>query len=92
MIKTTNFQMTRELKDWYPKHFGFINGDEVEKIKRTFQIDERDEINLRNLRDFVVMFYSREKDDTKQTIKNMDKMSAIVSVIDDKLFNIGAEV
>ena len=92
MITKTNFQMTRELKDWYPKRFGVIGNEEAKKIADTFQIDERDEINLRNLRDFCVMFYSREKEDEKQTLKDMDKMSAIVCVIDHRLFNIGAEV
>lgn len=84
--------MTRELKNWYPKHLGIISGEEVQKIADTFQIAERDEINLRNLRDFCVMFYSKDRDDEKELIKNIDKMSAIVSVIDERLLSIGAEV
>jgi len=91
MITKTNFQMTQELKNWFPEHLGIISGEEAQKIFDTFQLAERDEINLRNLRDFCVMFYSKDRDDEKELIKNMDKVSAIVAVIDEKLLSIGAE-
>ena len=94
MITKTNFQIMRELKDWYPKCFGIISNEEIQKIADTFQIAERDEINLRNLRDFCVMFYSRDDDeeDKRKTIEDMDKLSAIVHVIDHRLFTLGCEV
>lgn len=92
---TTNFQMLCQLNKVYtPEHRGYATGDEVKLIRNTLCIEEMDVLQLRNLRDFVVLYYSSEEDDrnNEQFRLNRDKMSAIVSVIDMQLLNLGAEV
>ena len=89
MITRSNFQMLREFKDFTPQRRGILNGEEVEKIREYFQIKERSNIDLQNLRDFVVMFYSH---DTRNDFKKADIMSGIVGVIDQEKWNRGMEV
>lgn len=74
----SNYQMLREFKDFIPQNFGFLTGEEVDKIKTHFAITERSDIELQNLRDFVVMYYGQ----IIKSMKNADVMSGIVGVID----------
>lgn len=48
-------------------------------------------IDLRNLRDFVVLFFSRKNED-KLDMADIDRMSAITAVIDKKIIEKGGEV
>ena len=85
MITKTDYEMILKLDEKFkPKNKGFISGEEIIQIKNGLQIKERDILSLRNLRNFVVLYYSIEK---KDNMEDMDKMSAIVSVIDDIIFN-----
>lgn len=92
----TNFHMIRTF-EYNPKHFGVCNGDEVKQIEKHFKLNERSDVELQNLRDFVVLCYSemsqklREKDD-KEYMKIYDTMSAITGVIDNHKWNRGMEV
>ena len=88
----TNFQMIRDLNGFQPETRGMISGEEMEFISRTLCLDERDELSLRNLRDFVVLYFSRDMDDVQEQVDQMDKMSAIAGVIDNTLFRMGLEV
>ena len=87
MIVKTNFTMLREFSDFKPRSFGFLDGNEVERIRNQFQIAERSDLDLQNLRDFVVLYYSKKRD-----IENADIMSGIVGVIDQEKVNRGLEV
>lgn len=89
----TNYLMLRDLMEVYkPKRRGFYTNEEVQLIANTLHLDEmKDEIQLRNLRDFVVLFFSLESQD-KPNFENMDKMSAITCIIDNMLANMGCEV
>lgn len=87
MIVKTNFTMLREFSDFKPKSFGFLDGSEVERIRNQFQIAERSDLDLQNLRDFVVLYYSEKRD-----IENADILSGIVGVIDQEKVNRGLEV
>lgn len=87
MIVKTNFTMLREFSDFKPKSFGFLDGNEVERIRNQFQIAERSDLDLQNLRDFVVLYYSEKRD-----IENADILSGIVGVIDQEKVNRGLEV
>ena len=93
MITKTNYQLYRALiqNDFYPKHFGVIDGEEVKTIETCLQIDERDELSLRNLRDFIVAVTDHDHDNS-DLIKDLDRMSAIVGVIDNRLWKLGCEV
>lgn len=90
----TNMQMIMGFSNWYPEERGFITGEEVAEIKKALELEGRDYLNLRNLRDMVVMYYGYEfkDDDFKKQIKENDKMSAICGIIDSILWNMGKEV
>lgn len=103
----SNYQMLLDFEPFKFQKWGFINKNETEIVKKNFKIEERTDIELQNLRDFVVMYYTmKEKEDIafndslKEKDKNldntlfelMDKMSAIVAVIDEEKFKRGLEV
>ena len=78
----TNFQMIKELLLLYnPEEEGVVSREEQKLIKETLRLAEMDILALRNLRDFVVLF-----------VKDHDKMSAIVYIIDTEIFDRGGEV
>jgi hypothetical protein len=89
----TNFQMIREFK-LKPEHFGILSGEEVEAIRTHFNIANRTNVELQNLRDFIVMFFSHEvaSDDKRPTLEQTDLMSAITGVIDQEKVARGMEV
>lgn len=103
----TNYQMLLDFEPFKFRKWGFINKNETEIVKKNFKIEERTDIELQNLRDFVVMYYTmKEKEDIafndslKEKDKNLDntlfelmnKMSAIVAIIDEEKFKRGLEV
>lgn len=91
-LMESNFQMLRKFK-YEPEHTGWCNKDEVKMIENHFKIQERSNVELQNLRDFVVMFYSRQIDrDDENYMKLSDTMSAITGVIDHHKFHRGMEV
>ena len=84
----SNFQMIREFKDFKPQGFGFLTSEEMDRIEQHFAIKERSDVELQNLRDFVVMYYS----ETAKSLEDTDVMSGIVGVIDLEKINRGIEV
>ena len=88
MVMKSNFQMLREFKNFKPQSFGFLTSEEMDKIKNHFAIKERSNVELQNLRDFVVMYYS----ETAKSLEDSDVMSGIVGVIDLEKVNRGMEV
>ena len=90
--------MIRELEEVYtPANKGIVSMKEIYLINEKLCLDEMDELQLRNLRDFTVMYFGNKADKAElesfeECMKVMDKMSAITSVIDNKLWNIGAEI
>ncbi len=60
-------------------------------IKGSLQLEGMEIIDLRNLRDFVVLFFSRKNED-KLDMADMDRMSAITAVIDKEIIEKGGEV
>lgn len=94
----TNYEMLNELKDWSANTRGFVTKDEMDHMSEVFELKNRDILNLRNLRDFVVMFFAlegyreQENMDWDEHIKNQDKMSAICVTIDSELIIRGEEV
>ena len=84
----TNFQMLRELlKVYRPEERGIINWSEYKLINDTLHIGEMDILQLRNLRDFTVLYLGKSKD-----MEDWDRMSAITYAIDTQIFNLGGEV
>lgn len=90
--QTTNYQDMKKLMEVYhPEVRGFISNKEETLIAHTLHLDQRDILNLRNLRDFVVLFLSNCNKEELE-IENMDKMSAITCVIDQKIWNLDGEI
>jgi hypothetical protein len=84
----TNFQMLRELLDGYhPEQRGIVNWSEYRRIHDTLHIGDMDVLQLRNLRDFTVLYLSGSDD-----IDDHDRMSAITCVIDSRIVFLGEEV
>lgn len=91
-MKNTNFQNLRELlKSYIPKTFGIVTVEEYSLIKDSLQLEGMEIIDLRNLRDFVVLFFSGKNED-KPDMADMDRMSAITAVIDKEIIERGGEV
>ena len=85
----TNFTMVRELdKKYHPQTRGIVSLQEENLIKETLQLRNATELELRNMRDFVVLYLSSKED----KVETWDKMSAITHVIDIILFSKGCEV
>ena len=84
--------------EFNPKNMGVCTGEEVRQIEDHFCLEERSDVELQNLRDFVVMYYSerteraRKEDDDKNYLKLWDTMSAITGVIDQHKWKRGMEV
>lgn len=90
----SNYQMLLAFKDFKPKKFGFINVKEAKQIVKHFHIEERSDVELQNLRDFIVMYYTMkiDKKDMDNYLTQMDIMSAITYVIDEAKISRGLEV
>lgn len=85
-MNKTNFTMVKELMGKYkPAQRRFVSVEEVALIKETLQLDGATEIELRNMRDFVVAALGDSDEE-------WDKMSAITHVIDSILFEKGCTV
>ena len=94
----TNFHMLRTF-EYNPENYGFCTVDEVKQIEDHFCIKERSDVELQNLRDFVVMYYHDlghkklvEEDRNTEYLKIMDTVSAITGVIDHNKWERGMEV
>lgn len=89
MTTKTDYHMISGLKSKYtPAQRGIVTAAEVEMIRETLEISSRNNIELQNARDMVVMLYGqwadaqRRKEDVPATMQIMDAMSAITHVID----------
>ena len=84
-MENTNLKNLKELLEHYkPKTFGFVTVEERISITSILQLEEMGVRDLRNLRDFVVLFFARENGDRQERM-NMDRMSAITAVIDEEI-------
>ena len=94
----SNYQMCKEMLDYDLKQKGKLTFKEMNDIEILFNIKKRENIELQNLRDFVVIFFTnkfKEYDIVKEINKALeiqDKMSAIVAVIDEEKFSRGMPV
>ena len=93
----SNYYMLKTFK-YNPKNYGFCTGEEVEQIEKHFRIKDRSNVDLQNLRDFVVMYYAMKTKSARENNKNesyfslTDTMSAITGVIDQNKYKRGMEV
>lgn len=93
----TNFQMVKTYEH-NVKNKGFCTEEEVNRIKEHFNIKNRQDIELQNLRDFIVMYYSNKSKEIDivinydEVMKISDAMSAITYIIDMEKINRGMEI
>lgn len=108
MTTKTDFHAIQELREKYiPKVRGIVSSEEAKTIYEVLEIDKRNNIELQNIRDMVVMIYgqwfdkSRDQylEDKKKGVQAVDKsaeyldaMSAITCVIDHEKFKRGMGV
>lgn len=84
----TNYVMLEELlRKYHPKKRGIVSLDEVKLIKKTLHLKEMNMLELRNLRDFTVMFM-----DAHGKVDDYDRLSAITCCIDSQIWNLGGEI
>lgn len=94
----TNFQAIKEVKELWMNNSqikrGIISTVDMMTIEKICEIKERSVIELNDLRDFAVILLSemssnaRQENDYDKFDKINDCMSALVHVIDAKLFEI----
>ena len=77
MTMRTNFQMVVDFKDYMPARRGWTSDAEMGKIVEHFGLAKMTALELQNLRDFVVLFYSQEDMRDK-----FQAMMSITSIID----------
>ena len=85
----TNYQMLDDFKFFKPVERGILAADEVEYIEETFEIPNRNDVELQNLRDFIVLFYGTQYEND---LDKWDIMSGICGVIDREKFKRGMPV
>ena len=75
------------LEQYHPAEFGIMSANENALITKILHISEMDILQLRNLRDFTVMYLDRDANR-----EDWDRMSAITYCIDARIFELGGEV
>ena len=94
MATNTNFQNLKTLLEKYkPESKGIVTGAEQHLIEDTLEIKSMEFLELRNLRDFVVLYLSRQSAyaDGPAMLDITDKTSAITAVIDQAIVGKGGE-
>lgn len=69
--------MVRDFSDYMPERRGFTSNEEMQRIAEHFGLAEMTALELQNLRDFVVLFYSNE-----EMLEKFQAMMSITAVID----------
>ena len=70
--------MVREFADYMPQEKHITSREEIEKISRHFNLEEMSALELQNLRDFVVLFYTSNEN----LFDKREAMYSITAVID----------
>ena len=90
----TNAMMIKELaKEFNPETYGILSGSEANAIREKLELSGRDILDLRNLRDMVVIWFTAYGERLEpDAMRRMDKLSGITAVIDGEIWNKGGEV
>lgn len=73
--------MVVDFKEYMPARRGFTSNEEMQRIAEHFHLTEMTALELQNLRDFVVLFYSQE-----DMLDKFQAMMSITAVIDIYLY------
>lgn len=98
MVTKSDFRSIMDLhKQYTPATLHFLTEVEKQVIRTTLELDGRTNIELENIRNAVVMLYrqwiesARNSNDMGKTLREMDAMDAICTVIDQLKFERGME-
>lgn len=76
-----------------PRERGFIDEDEVKMVRDMLELKGMTDDGLYHIRNACVLYFSTKKEEGERpSLATMDKMSAVVCVIDDEKFHRGMEV
>lgn len=104
MTTKPDFNLLMDLLEGYsPKQRGIVSNTEIQMISKRLELERRTEIELRNMRNFSVIFLSNQADSARKQemegkpsavsyVTFMDIMSAITAVIDRHIIEAGGEV
>ena len=70
--------MVREFTDYMPQDRHVTSREEIEKISKHFCLEEMSALELQNLRDFVILFYTSNDN----LFDKREAMYSITAVID----------
>lgn len=87
-MQTDLHMLNKLLKVYHPKERGIFSDGEYELIRDTLCLKEMNILQLRNLRNFTVLYLGRGEND----MENFDRMSAITYCIDSRIVELGGEV
>lgn len=96
-METTFFQRIQIVKDYTPKDDMFTSKEEIDMLNETLGLDKMTIMDLRNLRDMVVMFWgSRMREErhsnnmkfTDEYMKLSHAMQSITAVIDNFIYKL----
>ena len=94
-METTFFQRILNVKDYTPKDDMFTSKEEIDMLNENFELEKMSTMDLKNLRDMVVMFwsnrmreerYSNNMKFTDEYMKLSHAMQSITAVIDNFLY------
>ena len=91
----TNMVMLEELhREFFHEKKHVVTEKDIHFIEHVLELNERTILDLRNLRDMTVMYFNMLMGpaNSGNTFELAERMSAIVSVIDSKIYNDGGEV
>lgn len=78
----TYFQLLREMKQWKPENKNFTTKEEIDMIINHFQMEKMRTIDLRNLRDMTVAYYTGVMANDNTNDYALLAMMSITAVID----------
>ena len=88
----TYFQLIMEMNDYCPKSKGITSEEEIDMLDKHFGLSGMKEIELRNLRDMVVLYFDRQmehcSDNAHQSDSLMQALMSITAVIDRFIYNV----
>ena len=91
-MKTNHLMLIELLEKYHPETRGVVTAREMDLISKTLCFKDMDILQLRNLRDYVVLAMTKEYDGLSFNVKDWDRMSAITYTIDCKIISLGGEV
>ena len=98
MVRTYANRVLGLKENFKTEHRSIINKNEIETVRKFLGLNElKTELELRNMRDMVVLIYNQDIDDaivrndSKVARDIADLLSAVVAVIDKELYIKGYE-